>query len=206
MNAVNIIEQLKKRKRSMIGEEQLKKSAVLIPLIEKKDGIHILFEVRSMILRSQPGDICFPGGRKDREDPSPLHCAIRETSEELGVNASDIKDVAPLDYFIPDMGRIIYPFVGRITENHKLKPNRTEVAEVFTVPLDYFLNTEPKKYKVNLQVIPEKNFPYHLITGGKDYQWRTPKIDELFYQYDNRVIWGLTARILKHFIDLIKSE
>jgi peroxisomal coenzyme A diphosphatase NUDT7 len=55
-------------------------------------------------------------------------------------------------------------------------------------------------------VKPDKNFPLELIVGGEDYNWRTSKIDEYFYQYEDKVIWGLTAKILSHFIELIKED
>ncbi|PAV31586.1 coenzyme A pyrophosphatase [Virgibacillus profundi] len=206
MNLSNIITKLKDRKPSILGHEQFRKSAVLLPLIEKDDELHILFEVRSIKMRSQPGDICFPGGRIDKEDLGPKHAAIRETTEELGINAAAIKDVIPLDFMASDLGRIIYPFVGRITDYEQIVPNESEVEEVFTVPLSFFLKTTPEKYKVNFKVIPEADFPFDLIIGGENYNWQTHHIEEIFYKYEGRVIWGLTAKILTHFIELLGDE
>ncbi len=123
----------------------LKKSAVLIPLIEKQNQTHVLFEVRSMKLRSQPGDICFPGGRQDKEDKDAFHCAIRETSEELGIRQSDIHDIVPLGCLMSNINSMIYPFVGRIPHDKQLYPNKSEVAEVFTVPLAYFFTCKTEK-------------------------------------------------------------
>ncbi|WP_106495850.1 NUDIX hydrolase [Lentibacillus sp. Marseille-P4043] len=206
MNLVTITSKLKNRQPSILGYEQFRKHAVLLPLIEKNDETHILFEVRSMNLRSQPGDICFPGGKIDKEDKNPQHCAIRETTEELGINETDITDIIPLDYMVSDFGRIIYPFMGRITTPEQITPNESEVGEVFTVPLSYLLQTRPQKYKVNFQVIPEENFPFDLIIGGENYNWQTRQMDELFYSYDGKVIWGLTAKILNHFLTLIEDK
>ncbi|AXI10803.1 coenzyme A pyrophosphatase [Oceanobacillus zhaokaii] len=206
MNTSEIINKLKDRVPSILGYEQLRKSAVLIPLVEIENETHILFEVRSMNLRSQPGDICFPGGRIDRDDPDPKYSAIRETTEELGLTESTIKDVLPLDYVTMDRGRIIYPFVGRITDLAQMKPNPAEVSEVFMVPLTYFLQTDPERYKVNLQVVPDANFPFDLIVGGENYNWHTHHIEELFYKYESKVIWGLTAKILTHFIELLHEK
>lgn len=206
MDSTNIIAKLKGRIPSILGHDQLRKSAVLLPLVEVDGETHILFEVRSMNMRSQPGDICFPGGRIDKTDADPRHCAIRETTEELGISEASINDVIPLDYIVNDLSRIIYPFVGRIAKVEQIMPNPSEVGEVFTVPLSFFLENEPKCYKVNLQVSPETDFPYHLIVGGEDYNWRVRQIDELFYEYSGKVIWGLTAKILTHFIQLVKAE
>lgn len=206
MNASDIITMLKDRQPTILDYEKYRKYAILLPLIEVNKETHILFEVRSKHMRSQPGDICFPGGKVDQEDPDEKHAAIRETSEELGISEADVSEVIPLDYLVSDSGRIVYPFIGRISNVDQVSPNASEVDEVFTVPLTYFLQTKPNKYKVDLQVIPEADFPYELIHGGENYKWRMHQIDEIFYQYDGKAIWGLTAKILTHFIELLKKD
>lgn len=204
LNLDELFNKLKYHQPSILGENEFFKSAILIPFVEVDNEIHLLFEVRSMNMKRQPGDVCFPGGRIDKEDLSPAHCAIRETTEELGITPKDITDVTPLDYVVSDMGRIIYPFVGKITSTTALSPNPDEVGEVFTVPLEFFLQTEPEVYKVYFQVKPEENFPYDLIVGGKDYEWQMRHVNEHFYKYNGKVIWGLTARILNHLLKLLK--
>ncbi|KKE79267.1 CoA pyrophosphatase [Bacilli bacterium] len=204
MDINQMIQKLKNREPSILGEEHFFKSAVLLPLVEVNQELHILFEVRSMNLRRQPGDICFPGGRIDEEDQTPMHCAVRETTEELGIKNTDIVDVFPLDYVVADMGRIIYPYVGRIKNPEEIVPNKDEVGEVFTIPLDYLLENEPDVYKVHFEVKPADDFPFDLIIGGENYQWQMRHMNEMFYQYDGRVVWGLTAKILYHFISLVK--
>ncbi|MGJ9459078.1 NUDIX hydrolase [Oceanobacillus sp. CF4.6] len=206
MDSSTIIGKLQNRIPSIMGHENFRKSAVLVPLVEIDNETHLLFEVRSLNMRSQPGDICFPGGRIDRGDPDPKYCAIRETTEELGIHSENIKDVIPLDYVVNDLGRIIYPFVGRIANINEIIPNKSEVEEVFTVPLSYLLNTEPEQYKVNFHITPEDDFPFHLIVGGEDYNWQVRHINEIFYKYEEKVIWGLTAKILTHLIGLLDNE
>ncbi|WP_026907904.1 NUDIX hydrolase [Paucisalibacillus globulus] len=205
MEINKILDQLARKEPGIMGMEDFKQSAILIPLVEVNGDTHILFEVRSMKLRSQPGDICFPGGRIDSTDPTSRYCAIRETTEELGISEESILDVTPIDYVVSDMGRIIYPYVGKLRDIDEITPNESEVGEFFTVPLSYFLNTTPESYKVNFKVIPEENFPFDLIVGGEDYNWQIRHVNELFYRYEDRVIWGLTAKILTHFLKLIKS-
>ncbi|GAB3800924.1 NUDIX hydrolase [Virgibacillus kimchii] len=206
MELEQILDKLQKRQPTILGYEKFKKSAILIPLLEKDNELHLLFEVRSFKLRSQPGDICFPGGKIDKQDETPMHTAIRETTEELGMDEKNIQKVIPLDYLVADMGRIIYPFIGTITNPEQMIPQEAEVEEVFTVPLSFFLKTEPERHKVNVEITPEESFPFELIVGGKDYNWQVRQIEELFYKYDGKVIWGLTAKILTHFIDLIRQE
>jgi len=204
LNVKKVIEKLKGRKPSILGQAELFKYSVLLPLIEIENETHILFEVRSMTLRRQPGEICFPGGRIDETDADQRQCAIRETSEELGIEESDIEDVIPLDFTLNASSNIIYPFVGRITKPEQINPNESEVEEVFTVPLSYFQKTKPEVYKIYYQVVPEEGFPLHLIPGGENYKWSLRHLDEYFYQYKGHVIWGLTARVLYHFIELLE--
>lgn len=206
MNIAKVIEKLKDRKPSILGKEELLKYSVLLPLVEIENETHILFEVRSMNLRRQPGEICFPGGRIDETDADQLQCAIRETSEELGIEESAIEDIIPLDFTLNASSNIIYPFVGRITKPEQIKPNESEVGEVFTVPLSFFRETKPDVYKIYYQVIPEEGFPLHLIPGGENYKWSLRHLDEYFYQYNGKVIWGLTARVLYHFLELLEGE
>lgn len=205
MDASKIFAKLKDRSPTIMGQQHFKESAVLLPLLTIQEETHVLFEVRAMQMRSQPGDICFPGGRIDKSDTNPMEAAIRETKEELGIGAENLKSITPLDYIVNDSGRIVYPFVGELLNHDHIAPNEFEVGEVFTVPLNYFLETEPEVYKIHFQVNPEKDFPFDLIVGGKDYKWSAGHIDELFYQYNGRVIWGLTAKILTHFIELLKK-
>lgn len=190
------------RTPSILGHDQFLKFAVLLPLVEVDDEVHILFEVRSLTLRRQPGEVCLPGGKIEKgEDPQ--KAAVRETSEELGIKESDITDVFPLDYMVSAFGTIIYPFAGTIKQLELISPNVAEVGEVFTVPLSYLKKNQPDSYKINFQVEPEDGFPFDLIIGGENYNWQTRTMDEYFYKYDGKVIWGLTAKVLTHFIELI---
>jgi peroxisomal coenzyme A diphosphatase NUDT7 len=206
MKLSSIIGKLKGRQPSILGYHELQKYAVLLPLIEVENETHILFEVRSLNLRRQPGEICFPGGKIEQDDLDPSQCAIRETSEELGIDISQIEGVIPLDFMLNVANNLIYPFVGKINNPDIITPNQFEVGEVFTVPLSYFLQTEPEVHKINFQITPEKGFPFDLLIGGENYKWQTRSIDEYFYQYEGKVIWGLTAKILVHFLSLLKEK
>ncbi|KAB7706133.1 NUDIX domain-containing protein [Bacillus aerolatus] len=200
-----LLQQFQGRTPAILGSENFAKFAVLLPLIEIEGETHILFEVRSYEMRRQPGEVCFPGGKFDPEDENERFTAIRETSEELGIAPSDIHSIFPLDFMLSPFGTIIFPFAGVLPAADQLKPNPDEVAEVFTVPLDYLLSAVPDCHHIHFKVEPEEGFPFDLIIGGEDYNWQTRKMDEYFYFYENRIIWGLTARILKHFLDMIKK-
>lgn len=194
------------REPGILGSGQFSNYAVLLPIIEKDNKLHILFEVRSHELRRQPGEICFPGGRIDPTDKNQKQTAIRETTEELGIDESKIMHVSPLDFMVNPFGAIIYPHVGFLKDNTQLNPNPAEVAEVFAVPLSYLQEKGPKIYEINFKLEPEESFPFHQIIGGEKYNWQTRRMEEHFYYFEDKVIWGLTARILTHFLDVINKE
>ena len=197
--------QLNENQSLFIGEETAFRSAVLIPLVQVDEEWHILFEVRSFTMRKQPGDISFPGGRIDSTDPSPLAAALRETHEELGVDPKTVTIVGELSPYIASSSFVIYPFVAIIDYNQIIHSyNKEEVEEVFTIPVKWLLNYEPYMHLVSVEPVPSPNFPFEKIMNGAQYQWRARSIEEWFFDYEKYTIWGLTARILKHFIEIIK--
>lgn len=181
-------------------------SAVLLPLLPGKNGWEILFEVRSPKIHWQPGDICFPGGHREPCDPTLLATALRETSEELGIPQSDVTVLGPLPYFYAYMGPIIYPYAGVLPPHEKLHIQKEEVGEVFTVPLRDLLQMEPVIGHVEIGSRREKDFPSALIHEmPRDWKHVT-RYEVYFYPWKNRVIWGITARVLHHFLEKVKQQ
>ncbi|MCZ2259156.1 NUDIX hydrolase [Sporosarcina sp. G11-34] len=197
--------QLNENQPLFIGEETAFRSAVLIPLVQVDGEWHILFEVRAFTMRKQPGDISFPGGRIDATDPTPLAAALRETHEELGVDPKTVTSVHQLSPYIASPAFVVYPFVAAIDYDQIIHSyNKEEVEEVFTVPVKWLLNYEPYMHLVSAEPVPPADFPFEKIMNGDQYQWRARPIEEWFFDYEKYTIWGLTARILKHFIEIIK--
>lgn len=204
---LQFIERLfKQRDANLLGRESMKLSAVLLPLIERDDELHVLFEVRAKSMRSQPGEICFPGGGIEEQDDNEAETALRETCEELGLERDQVELIAPLDHLVSPFHVVIYPFVGVIRNPKAMAPNEAEVDEVFTVPVKHLLEQEPELHYVHLNVRPDDSFPFQWIPRGKDYNWRIAKMPEYFYFYEDYIIWGLTARILTHFLDQIRKN
>lgn len=204
MDIQEIFEKVQAHQSTILGKENFRLYGILVPLVRINGEIHLIFEVRSLQLKRQPGEICFPGGGVEKTDQSPKEAAIRETSEELGIDKRLITNVHPLNYFVQSMeGRIIYPYVGLIETIDAIQPNPDEVKEIFTVPLQFFKQNEPEEHGLSFQIQHNEDFPYHLIPGGKNYSWRTREITEYFYFYKDYVIWGLTANILRHFLSVI---
>ncbi|MBB5355936.1 8-oxo-dGTP pyrophosphatase MutT (NUDIX family) [Anoxybacillus mongoliensis] len=200
-----VMDALRQRTPMIMDFDKFTTYAVLLPLIRQYDDVFVLFEVRSFQLRRQPGEICFPGGKMDSCDQSPQEAAIRETCEELGIEKEHITHVVPLDYVLSPFGMVIYPFVAFVNNAH-MQINEKEVGDVFTVPLSFFLETKPKIYRVPFEPKPENDFPFDDIPGGREYNWRPRHLEEHFYYYKDKVIWGLTAKIIYHFTQLIQKE
>lgn len=203
---LDVLKKIGGRTPSILGSKDFTKFSILLPLIEMDGETHVLFEVRSLTMRRQPGEICFPGGKVDRDDDSEESAAIRETCEELGINKDSIGELIPLDYLVSPFGTIIYPFVAVIDSEANLKPNPSEVEEIFTFPLTELIEKKPDLFNVAYKVEPSIDFPFQDIPGGENYNWQARDMKEHFYYFEDRVIWGLTARILKHFIELITGK
>jgi 8-oxo-dGTP pyrophosphatase MutT (NUDIX family) len=158
-----------------ITGEDLRASAVLVPLFYSQGQYHILFTERSDEVVFHKGQVCFPGGTWEASDSSLLETALREAKEEIGLEVDDIEILGELDdmlTFVTDY--VISPFVGLVTHPRSLRTNGREVKGAFSVPLSFLMD--------------EANF----------------KQDA--YEYEGHVIWGATARILRQFIGLLKSE
>ncbi|MGG7162098.1 NUDIX hydrolase [Clostridium ihumii] len=197
----DIRKKIKNNKLGILGE--YKEASVMILLEETNEDINVIFEVRAKSLRSQPGDICFPGGKKEREE-SPKETAIRETIEELNLKENEIEIIGELKKFVTPYGLILYPFVGRINASH-INPHKNEVEKVLRVPLKYLLNYNPKLYNLKIGPIDKTGFPFELINGGENYKFREGVLKEYFYIFNGYTIWGYTAMILKEFLEVISD-
>lgn len=199
---IDINKIFKNRKAGMIGN--YKKSAVMILIYEESGRDYIVFEVRSKKLKSQPGDICLPGGRIEANETA-KDAAIRETIEELNIKEEDLEYIGEMDYFISPYGSIMYPFVAKL-KKMPIEPSWDEVDHIFTVPLEFFINIEPLLYELEIGPNLKEDFPYHFIQGGKNYKFSKGNLKQYFYEYNEYNIWGFTAMIIKNFIDILKSE
>jgi 8-oxo-dGTP pyrophosphatase MutT (NUDIX family) len=186
---------------AMIGESRFKKYAVLVPIVETQDGRSLLFEKRSDSLRRQPGEICFPGGRLET-DELPMMCAVRETLEELKIEDKQVDILGPGDVFISPFDIIIYPFIGEL-KDYQYTYNPAEVSEVIAVPISFFLNCPPERYRSTIVNRLSSDFPYDRIPGGANYAWASGSYDVLFYQYHDLLIWGITAYLVQSAAELI---
>jgi 8-oxo-dGTP pyrophosphatase MutT (NUDIX family) len=183
----DFIDQVRKilnaRERRVIEQPSLARAAVLVPLFEKGGACHIVFTKRSDNVRYHKGEISFPGGVFDEIDLELERTALREAFEEIGLKEDDVQIIGILDDIVTVTEFIVTPFVGLFPYPYPFKVSEIEIAELIEVPLSALLD--------------EDCFSEREIIRG------TGKEVVLAYQYQDHIIWGATARILKQFLDLI---
>ena len=120
-------------------------AAVLFPIVLRDSGETVLLTQRTAHLRDHAGQISFPGGRVENEDLSPIHTALRETQEEIGLAGEHIEVIGFLPEYRTGTGFRVTPVVALVRPPFELTPDQFEVAEVFEVPLAFLLNPENHK-------------------------------------------------------------
>ncbi len=156
------------------------RAAVLVPLINSHDPEFIL-TLRPSSMNAHGGEVAWPGGRMDPGDKSPMHAALRETEEELGIFPHHVEVVGELRPFISKFGLLVTPFVGIIEEPVDLTPNPAEIESVFSVPVSYLME-DPRSSTDIIERHGERQ--------------AVP-----VYHYDGYKIWGLTSMILREFLN-----
>ena len=176
--------------------------AVLCPLVERPDGLHLLFEVRARNL-SQGGEVCFPGGRMEAGE-TPAQCALRQTEEELSIPAAEVSLLGTPDFICNQTGFLLRPVLGLVSPGGfaALRPSPAEVAEVFTAPLSFFAETAPEPWRYELVPQVPEDFPYESVGIPRDYAWNHGWVDVPVWYWQGHAVWGMTARLVR---DLVKS-
>ncbi|UKV15054.1 CoA pyrophosphatase [Thalassospiraceae bacterium SW-3-3] len=168
------------------GELIARPAAVLVPLVQRDEGLHVILTRRTDHLSDHAGQISFPGGRQEDNDNTLEETALRETEEEIGLARVHIDLVGRLDDYYTVTGYQVTPVVGLITPPFDLAPDAHEVAEVFEVPLEFIL--EPRNQK--LQTVT--------FEGAKRRYFAIP--------YREYYIWGATAGMLVNFSEVLKAS
>jgi len=161
------------------GEGAITPASVLVPIVAHPGGMTVLFTQRTSHLRSHSGQISFPGGRAEPEDPSAEFTALREAGEEIGLKAGQVEVIGRLPEYLTRTGYRVTPVVGLLTPPLALAPNPREVEEVFEVPLAFLL--DPRNHQRRTREFQGRTVSFYAIPYGE------------------RDIWGATAGILVNF-------
>jgi len=168
--------------------ETLRRAAVLVPLVERPEGVTVLFTRRTDHLSSHAGQISFPGGRAEEGDSSPIETALRETEEEIGLGRRHIEIIGVLPDYTTVSAYRVTPIVALVQPPFELRPDPGEVAEAFEVPLAFLMD-------------------------GLNHQRRVVELPQgagrrAFYTmpYEQYFIWGATAAMLRNLFHFLRAE
>ena len=168
------------------SDESLPQAAVLILCYEKDNDLYFVMTERSNSLPSHPGEVAFPGGKREKKDKNLKQTALREATEEISLDPAKVEILGQLDPLESRFGLSVTPFIGILKEKFELEPNPDEVADIFYLPLSFFKNNPLIKRGV---------------TNFKGETFDTPVII-----YENHEIWGLTLAFTLDFLKLFNIK
>jgi 8-oxo-dGTP pyrophosphatase MutT (NUDIX family) len=182
------------RHKPVLRPEFGRSAAVLVPLLPRPEGLHVLFTERSKELRSHAGQVSFPGGSVDAADADVRQAALREAREEVGLRAEHVEIIGVLDdcptfvtgYVITPVVGVIDPLAFTAAGRYPWAPSEAEIAALHELPLSAFCDP------ANLRV---------------EWRAREGSLFELYwYTVEGTTVWGATARILHQLIELANKE
>jgi 8-oxo-dGTP pyrophosphatase MutT (NUDIX family) len=180
----NIRRALAGRERRIIPQGTRTRAAVLVPLFQKGGRYHVLFTKRTDRVKHHKGEISFPGGVVDEGDEDVEATALRETLEEIGLPEENVEILGTLDDALTvSSPYLITPIVAEIAHSYRFSINEEEIEELIEIPLEAFLD--------------ENRWT------EETYSSRNKKVLSYRFEYEGRVIWGATARIMRQFLDTL---
>jgi 8-oxo-dGTP pyrophosphatase MutT (NUDIX family) len=172
------------RLRAMFPAEPAR-AAVLVPLVERPAGLHVLLTQRASHLKNHPGQISFPGGRIEPADAGPWEAALREAQEEIGLDPRFVTRAGYLQDHLVISGFRVTPAVGFVRPGFDLLLDETEVENVFEVPLEFVLD-------VRNHLPRDRSIAGHRVVTHE-------------IPFEGRQIWGATASMLITFARLLRE-
>lgn len=176
----------RRQKRRLEETNDKVRAAVLVPLYKKNGEYHVLFTRRTNTVAYHKGQTSFPGGARERGDPTLLDTALRESWEEIGLKANVVEVLGELDDVATVTSNfIISPFVVLLTSPYEFEINREETEEIVLIPL--FALRDKANFREETRTLEDEVHPVY------------------FYEYQGQVVWGATAMILKQLLDIIED-
>ncbi|WP_439814917.1 CoA pyrophosphatase [Zavarzinia sp. CC-PAN008] len=165
--------------------QTLREAAVLVPLVDRPEGMTVLLTRRTDTLSTHAGQVSFPGGRIEPSDAGPEDAALRETLEEIGLERRFVRVLGHLDPYVTGTGFRITPVVGIVTPGFTLVPDPGEVAAVFEVPLAHVM--DPVNHEKHAR------------------EWQGVLRHYYVIPHEDHFIWGATAGMLVNLFDRLKD-
>lgn len=163
----------------------LRPAAVLVPIIDRPDGLTVLLTQRHERLSAHAGQISLPGGRIEPVDADPVAAALRETREEIGLTPDRVDVIGRLDTYITGTGFKIIPVVALLEPPLRMAPRLGEVTEVFEVPLA--LVADRANYRQETRELKNGVHTFFVLS------------------HDRRYVWGATAGILVNLAEVLTT-
>jgi len=161
-------------------------AAVLIPIIARRGEATVLLTHRSAHLKDHAGQIAFPGGKMALSDTTPIHTALREAEEEIGLEGRFIEPIGYLDPYLSSTGFRIMPVVAIIDPGHRIMIDPNEVESIFEVPLGFLM--DPTRHEQHSR------------------EWRGAMRRYYAMPYGEHYIWGVTAGIIRNLYERVYGE
>lgn len=162
---------------NLIVREDLRPAAVLVPVVDHPGEAGVILTKRTEKLRSHSGQVAFPGGRIDPEDPTPEWAALREAHEEIGLDPQAVEVIGRLPDYYAGSGFRITPVLSIVRPGLRLTINPEEVDDAFEVPLSFLMDAANHRRDSRVWQNVERHF------------YTMP--------YEGRAIWGVTAGIIR---------
>ncbi|MCG2585668.1 CoA pyrophosphatase [Massilia sp. TS11] len=163
-------------------------AAVLVPLVQRPDGLAVLLTQRTAHLHDHAGQISFPGGRSEAHDADAVATALRETEEEIGLAPRHIEVIGQLPDYFTGTGYRVTPVAALVAPPFALRADPFEVAEIFEVPLAFLM--DGARHQVRTVQLPDGQ-------GSRSF-YAMP--------YENYFIWGATAGMLRNLFHFLRAE
>ena len=163
----------------------LPQAAVLILLHETSEDLNLIYCLRSNNLPTHAGEVAFPGGKREEKDETLRETALREAQEEVNLEFKDVEVLGEISSVQSRFGLSVTPYIG-ILKNNSLIADGKEIAEVFSVPLNFIKNNMQKEQKSE--------------------NWDNKKVFFPFFEFENKMVWGLTAYMTVEFLKLLDIE
>ena len=159
-------------------------AAVLLPLYQSEEGPHLVLTKRTELVPTHKGQIGFPGGGFEEADGDLLITALRETREEIGLRPEDVQILGTLDDTVTVTSRhVVRPFVGFVPHPYPYRLDRFEIERLIHLPISALLCGAPFREEI--------------------WEREGRPVTVFFYEHEGDTVWGLTARILKQFVETV---